>query len=78
MGNVLFRCIPENPSSSLYAASNGADVPDETWRPMVIRSLDSLLADGTLGPVDFIKLDAETYGVEIVKDGRELFKGSRI
>jgi FkbM family methyltransferase len=74
-----FRYYPENPSSSHFAAANGTDVIDENWREVPIRRLDTLFADGTIGPaIDFMKLDAETYEIEIVKGAGEMLSRSGI
>ena len=69
-----FRFYPENPPSSHFAASNGCnnDAIDSHWQQVQLRRLDTLFADGTIGPVDFMKMDAETYEVEIIR-GAERF-----
>jgi FkbM family methyltransferase len=77
-GERPFRFLPDNPSSSFFAAANDADKPDEKWVTATMRRLDSLVADGTLGPVDFMKLDAETYEAEIIRGAREFFTSSGI
>lgn len=69
-----FRFISENPSSSFVAAANGSDRVDDSWRTVSLRRLDSLFAEGTLGQIDFMKMDAETYEVEIIKGGQEFLK----
>jgi FkbM family methyltransferase len=73
-----FRFYPDNPWSSHFAASNGTDQTDESWQNVPIRRLDSLYAEGTIGPIDFMKVDAESYEIEIVKGARELFRNSGI
>ena len=73
-----FKFYPDNPSSSHFAASNGTDQIDDSWRNVPIRRLDSLYADGTIGAVDFMKMDAETYEIEIVKGAAEFFRNSGI
>lgn len=74
-----FRYIRENPSSSYCAASNGTDTIDENWTQVPIRRLDSLLTERTIGPaIDFMKLDAETYEIEIIKGAREMLSRSGI
>lgn len=74
-----FRYYPENPSSSHFAATNHTDVIDETWTRVPIRRLDTLFADGTIAPtIDFMKLDVETYEIEIVKGAREMLSRSGI
>lgn len=73
-----FKFYPDNPSSSHFAASNGTDQTDDSWQNIPIRQLDSLYADGTIGAVDFMKMDAETYEVEIVKGAKEFFQKSGI
>jgi FkbM family methyltransferase len=73
-----FRFYPDNPSSSHFAASNGTNQLDESWQNVPIRRLDSLYADGTIGPIDFMKVDAESYEIEIVKGAREFFRNSGI
>jgi FkbM family methyltransferase len=77
-GKRPFHFLRDNPSSSFFAAANNVDVPDEMWVTATMRRLDSLVADGTLGPVDFMKLDAETYEAEIVRGAREFFTSSGI
>lgn len=71
-----FRFYPDNPWSSHFAASNGSDQTDESWQNVPIRRLDSLCAEGTIGPIDFMKVDAESYEIEIVKGAREFFGNS--
>jgi len=74
-----FRYYPENPSSSHFAATNGTDVIDENWSEVPIRRLDTLFSEGTIGPaIDFMKLDAETYEIEIVKGASEMLSRSGI
>ncbi len=74
-----FRYYPENPSSSHFAAANGTDVIDENWSQVPIRRLDTMLSEGTIGPaIDFMKLDAETYEIEIIKGAREMLSRSGI
>ncbi len=74
-----FRYIRENPSSSYFAATNGTDAIDEKWSQVPIRRLDTLLSEGTIGPaIDFMKLDAETYEIEIVKGAGEMLLRSGI
>jgi len=77
-GEREFRFLPENPSSSFFAASNHTEPVDATWEKRPIRRLDSLVSDGTLGRVDFMKLDAETYEVEIIRGAREFLRNSGI
>lgn len=74
-----FRYYPEDPSSSRFAAANGTDTIDENWDQLPIRRLDSLFSDGTVGPaIDFMKLDAETYEIEIIKGASEMLSHSGI
>lgn len=74
-----FRYYPENPSSSHFAATNGTDVIDEHWTEVPIRRLDTLIAQGTVDPaIDFMKLDAETYEIEIIKGAGEMLSHSGI
>jgi FkbM family methyltransferase len=73
-----FKFYPDNPASSHFAASNGTDRTDESWQNVPIRQLDSLYADGTIGAVDFMKMDAETYEIEIVKGARQFLLNSGI
>ena len=73
-----FKWYPENPTASHFAASNGTDRVDETWQNVSICRLDSLYADGTIGAVDFMKMDAESYEVEIIKGARQFFLNSGI
>jgi hypothetical protein len=68
----------KRPFYFLPAAANDVDEPDEKWVTATIHRLDSLVADGTLGPIDFMKLDAETYEAEIVRGAREFFASSGI
>ncbi len=74
-----FRYYRENPSSSHFAAANGTDVIDENWIQVPTRRLDTLFSDGTIGPaIDFMKLDAETYEIEILKGAGETLSRSGI
>jgi FkbM family methyltransferase len=75
-----FRFYPENPFSSHFAASNGCDdtAIDTKWQDVPLRRLDTLFAEGTVGPVDFMKMDAETYEVEIVRGAQKFFAESGI
>jgi FkbM family methyltransferase len=75
-----FKFYPENPSSSHFAASNGADdaAVDDTWQQVAVRTLDSLCQQGTIGSIDFMKMDAESYEVEIVKGAAQFFRTSGI
>jgi FkbM family methyltransferase len=77
-GERAFRFIPENPSSSFFAAANGSDRPDETWQIVELRRLDTLFANGTIGEADFIKMDSETYEVEIIKGGHNFLRRSGV
>ncbi len=75
-----FRFYPENPFSSHFAASNGCDnsAIDAKWQDVPLRRLDTLFAEGVVGPVDFMKMDAETYEVEIVRGAQQFFAESGI
>jgi FkbM family methyltransferase len=73
-----FKFYPDNPFSSHFAASDGSDQTDDSWQQVPIRRLDTLYADGTIGAVDFMKMDAETYEVEIVRGARQFFLNSGI
>lgn len=73
-----FKFYPDNPSASHFAASNGSDQVDESWQNVSIRRLDTLYADGTIGAVDFMKMDAEAHEVEIVKGAGQFFLNSGI
>jgi FkbM family methyltransferase len=78
-GERAFRFLPENPSSSFFAkAADNTEELGGTWQMVTMRRLDSLVADGTLGPIDFMKLDAESYEVEIVRGGKQFFTSSGI
>jgi FkbM family methyltransferase len=66
-GSRPFKFYADNPSSSHFVASNGTDAVDESWEMVTIRRLDSLVSDGTIGAIDFMKMDAETYEVEILR-----------
>jgi FkbM family methyltransferase len=78
--NRLFRFYPENPSSSHFEASNRTDRPyiDHLWREVPLRRLDTLFAEGQIGAIDFMKMDAETYEIEIVKGGHGFLASSGI
>jgi FkbM family methyltransferase len=78
--NRLFRFYPENPSSSHFEASNKTDRPyiDHLWREVPLRRLDTLFAEGQIQAADFMKMDAETYEIEIVKGGQQFFRSSGI
>jgi len=73
-----FKFLPDNPSSSHFAASNGTDAAavDGTWLPMELMKIDTLYSNGTIGSVDFVKMDAETYEIEIVRGGERFFSQS--
>jgi FkbM family methyltransferase len=77
-GVRAFKFYPENPSSSHFAASNQTDRTDETWKEVPLRKLDSLYAEGVVGAVDFMKMDVESYEVEIVKGAHLFLSGSGI
>lgn len=75
-----FRFYPDNPSSSHFAASNGTDAAaiDGQWQDVQIRRLDTLFADGIVEQTDFIKMDAESYEIEIVRGGDIFFANSGV
>ncbi len=77
-GTRAFKFYPDNPASSHFAASNRTDPTDDSWRIVPIRRLDTLFGEGTIGAIDFMKMDAETYEVEIVKGARQFFLNSGI
>ena len=77
-GFRAFKFYGNNPSSSHFVASNGTDAVDETWQSVPIRRLDSLVSDGTIGPIDFMKMDAETYEIEILRGAQQFFATSAI
>ena len=74
-----FRYIRSNPSSSHFAASNGKDAIDESCYQVPVHRLDTLLCEGRIGrEIDFIKLDAETYEVEIIKGASKMLSHTGI
>jgi len=77
-GFRAFKFYGNNPSSSHFVASNGSDAVDETWQSIPIRRLDSLVSEGTIGPIDFMKMDAETYEIEILRGAQHFFATSGI
>jgi FkbM family methyltransferase len=77
-GSRPFKFYADNPSSSHFVATNGTDAVDESWQMVTIRRLDSLVSDGTIGAIDFMKMDAETYEVEILRGALHFFATSGI
>lgn len=75
-----FNFIRENPSSSYFAARNGSDSAEvaESWQKVQLRRLDSLMQEGIIGAADFIKMDAETYEIEIVAGADRFFRTSGV
>jgi FkbM family methyltransferase len=66
-GERPFHLVKDNPSSSSFMASNVTDVVQDDFKMIKMRSLDSLMADGTLAAIDFMKMDAERYEPQIIR-----------
>ena len=77
-GEQAFYFNPANPTaSSMFRQGTGRfDVENaEEPRQVVIRRLDSLLAEGLIPQADFIKIDVEGFEKEVLLGARELLSG---
>jgi FkbM family methyltransferase len=77
-GERDFCFVSDNPSSSFFGTDQGDRRLEGEWQRCPVRRLDSLFADGTLGSIDFMKLDAETHEIDIIRGAREFLTNSGI
>jgi FkbM family methyltransferase len=80
-GEQAFYFNPANPTASLmYQQSTGRFGVDtsEQRRTVLLRRLDSLLAEGVIPIADYIKIDVEGFEQDVLLGGRELLRGGML
>jgi len=70
-GEKEFFVDPTQPSRSSLVADSRLQ-----RRPVPMRSLDSLLAEGAIPQADFLKVDVEGYEAEVFAGARQMLRGS--
>src|ERR1700732_1224775 len=80
-GEQAFYFNPANPTaSSMYQQSTGRFGVDtsEQRRTVLLRRVDSLLAEGVIPIADYIKIDVEGFEQDVLLGGRELLRGGML